>query len=637
LFFSAQANECAESPKYDTKKSASALSSVWERGARGMHRGYLFAVLLFACQASAWAGPSPDTGKNAASATSVTKSPGERAVQTDPVIALIRSKLAGRGLSSNADPADIAALQAFYGNSSAARLWITDMGLSARAQTALFEIERANDWGLDAAAFELPPAMDLPTSLDEEATAEIKLDLAILKYARFARGGRLNPRELSGLFDQAPTLRDPRIVLREIASARAPDAYLQSLHPKHEPFVRLRHALLKMRDGAGGNSTDINRIIINMERWRWMPDELGPLYVWSNTPEFMLYVVKDGKTIFADKTQVGTADDPTPVFSADMTTIVFNPEWIAPSSVLVKSLLPRLRKQNYSILDKYAFSVSYQGNPVNPTKIDWTRVNIRDYTFTQKPGPKSNLGKVKFLLPNRHDVLLHDTFAARRKVFQQSMRAIGYGCVRMERADRFAEVLLAEDKGWSASEVNELWEHGVNSPVALDRKIPVHLTYFTAVVDDTGKVSRFADLYGLDKKLAMALFRNATAPAKPSSEIKKPREEAGAPAPPAQKSGINMDAASNAQIVAATWYGNEFRGSRTASGEVFNPEGLTAAHKSLPFGTCLVVGNPRTGRSVIVRVNDRGPFTEGMTLDLSAGAARVIGMHSTQKVSMKRC
>jgi L,D-transpeptidase YcbB len=637
LFFSAQANECAESPKYDTKKSASALSSVWERGARGMHRGYLFAILLFACQASAWAGPSPDTGENAASATSVTKSPGERAVQTDPVIALIRSKLAGRDLSSNADPADIAALQAFYGNSSAARLWITDMGLSARAQTALFEIERANDWGLDAAAFELPPAMDLPTSLDEEATAEIKLDLAILKYARFARGGRLNPRELSGLFDQAPTLRDPRIVLREIASARAPDAYLQSLHPKHEPFVRLRHALLKMRDGAGGNSTDINRIIINMERWRWMPDELGPLYVWSNTPEFMLYVVKDGKTIFADKTQVGTADDPTPVFSADMTTIVFNPEWIAPSSVLVKSLLPRLRKQNYSILDKYAFSVSYQGNPVNPTKIDWTRVNIRDYTFTQKPGPKSNLGKVKFLLPNRHDVLLHDTFAARRKVFQQSMRAIGYGCVRMERPDRFAEVLLAEDKGWSASEVNELWEHGVNSPVALDRKIPVHLTYFTAVVDDTGKVSRFADLYGLDKKLAMALFRNATAPAKPSSEIKKPREEAGAPAPPAQKSGINMDAASNAQIVAATWYGNEFRGSRTASGEVFNPEGLTAAHKSLPFGTCLVVGNPRTGRSVIVRVNDRGPFTEGMTLDLSAGAARVIGMHSTQKVSMKRC
>ena len=106
-------------------------------------------------------------------------------------------------------------------------------------------------------------------------------------------------------------------------------------------------------------------------------------------------------------------------FSSDMTTIVFNPEWTAPASVLVKSLLPRLRKGNYSILDKYAFSVSYQGNPVNPTKIDWSRVNIRDFTFTQKSGPKSNLGKVKFLLPNHHDVLLHDTFDARRKVFRQ--------------------------------------------------------------------------------------------------------------------------------------------------------------------------------------------------------------------------
>ena len=322
-----------------------------------------------------------------------------------------------------------------------------------------------------------------------------------------------------------------------------------------------------------------------------------------------------------------------------MTTIVFNPEWIAPSSVLVKSLLPRLRKKNYSILGKYAFSVSYQGNPVNPAKIDWSRVNIRDYTFTQKPGPKSNLGKVKFLLPNSHDVLLHDTFAARRKIFQQSMRAIGYGCVRMEKPDRFAEVLLAEDKGWSTSEVNELWEHSVNSPVALDRKIPVHLTYFTAVVHDTGKLTTFADLYGLDTKLETALFGNGRAPAHQNSEIKKLRvEEAGGPTPPAlNPANIGVKTAFQGEIVQATFYGDEFRGSRTASGELFNPDGLTAAHKSLPFGTCLVVGNPRTRKTVVVRVNDRGPFTEGMTLDLSAGAARVIGMRSTQKVSMKRC
>jgi rare lipoprotein A len=91
------------------------------------------------------------------------------------------------------------------------------------------------------------------------------------------------------------------------------------------------------------------------------------------------------------------------------------------------------------------------------------------------------------------------------------------------------------------------------------------------------------------------------------------------------------------QRVMATWYGKELAGRRTASGQVFNPNGLTAAHRSLPFGTCLVVGNPRTGRSVRVTVNDRGPFTAGLSLDLSHGAARAIGMKSTQPVTMKRC
>jgi rare lipoprotein A len=87
----------------------------------------------------------------------------------------------------------------------------------------------------------------------------------------------------------------------------------------------------------------------------------------------------------------------------------------------------------------------------------------------------------------------------------------------------------------------------------------------------------------------------------------------------------------------ATWYGQEHAGKRTASGEVFNPNGLTAAHRSLPFGTCLRVSNPKSGRSVSVRVNDRGPFTKGVSIDLSHGAARAIGMRSTQSVNVDRC
>jgi len=474
-------------------------------------------------------------------------------VPADPVVAAIRLKLADPGLRKDANPDDLAALAAFYGMTTGSPLWMTEMGFTAKGQAALFEIEKADDWGLSAAAFELPQAGDLPASLEAQALAEIKLDLAILKYARFARGGRLNPSKISDLFDQVPPLRDPKTVMSEIAAADAPDAYLRSLHPKHEQFERLRQALLaaRARVDAGGkpaaNAVEIRRLIINMERWRWMPEDLGAVYVWNNSPEFMLYVVKDGKTIYSDKTLVGTIGYATPVFSADMKTIVFNPDWIAPETVVTENLLPPLRSENYSILKIHKLSVSYQGNPVNPTKVDWGRVNILNYTFSQKAGPDNVLGKVKFLFPNKHTVYMHDTLPVRRKYFQKPMRAIGHECVRMEKPDKFAEVLLAEDKGWPAGQVQDLLDHSTNSPVTIDHEIPVHMTYFTAVVDEAGKVATFVDLYGLDNKLATALFGNATGFPLPPPEPKRPQGEEADASSLANRTATSNDIAGSLQ------------------------------------------------------------------------------------------
>jgi L,D-transpeptidase YcbB len=459
----------------------------------------------------------------------------------DPVLAAIRTKLADPDLRKGANADDLAALDGFYGARTGGALWMTEMGFSARGQQALFEIEKADDWGLEAASFELPLAAALPTTPEAQGLAEIKLDLAILKYARFARGGRLTPSELSDKLDQAPPLRDPKTVMTEIEAADAPDAYLQSLHPKHEQFTRLRQALLaargKSEDAAkpGANERDIKRIVINMERWRWMPEDLGALYVWNNSPEFMLYVVKDGKPIYADKTLVGTLNYATPVFSADLKTIVFNPDWIAPPTVLVEDLLPHLRAGNYSILKSHKLSVSYNGSAVNVAKIDWGRVDIRNYTFTQKAGPTNVLGKVKFLYPNKHTVYMHDTLAYRKKIFKKPARAIGHDCVRMEKPDRFAEVLLAEDKGWPASQVKDLWDKGVNSPVTLEHKIPVHMVYFTTVVDETGKAATYPDLYGFDSKLAKALFGDATGFPMPPPEKKKSRGGEASASTPARR------------------------------------------------------------------------------------------------------
>ena len=85
----------------------------------------------------------------------------------------------------------------------------------------------------------------------------------------------------------------------------------------------------------------------------------------------------------------------------------------------------------------------------------------------------------------------------------------------------------------------------------------------------------------------------------------------------------------------ASYYGNELAGNRTASGERFNPQAMTAAHRTLPFGSMVRVTNVSNGDSVIVRINDRGPFSRGRVIDVSQAAAREIGMHRSGTARVK--
>jgi murein L,D-transpeptidase YcbB/YkuD len=491
--------------------------------------------------------PSPDAPAPETATPALQSGAAQPVPPADPVIASIRSKLGDAALRNATDAKDLAALEAFYAERSDPPVWITSMGFSARAQEAINEISKADDWGLSASAFELPPAGDLPDSADDQATAEIKLQLAVLKYARFARGGRVDPASLSAIIDQAPPLRDPKSVLSEIAAAPAPQAYLQSLHPKHEQFRRLREALLKAR-GIGGdaaakkprNEQEIQRILINMERWRWMPLNLGTVYVQDNVPEFMLYVVKNGKTIHADKIAVGELRYATPIFSADMQTIVFNPEWTAPPSVVREDLLPNLRSGGWfggsSILRQHGLQVKYNGRTVDPGSINWNSVNMANIAFTQPPGPRNVLGKVKFLYPNKHVVYMHDTI--RPDLFKPTVRAVGHNCIRMEKPSRLAEILLKEDKGWDAQKVENLIDKGYDSAVNLDHPVPVHTTYFTAVVDDQGKVRTFADIYGLDRKVAPVVLGKAATYEAPADDANPESNAASAVRPKAPKKNV---------------------------------------------------------------------------------------------------
>ena len=90
--------------------------------------------------------------------------------------------------------------------------------------------------------------------------------------------------------------------------------------------------------------------------------------------------------------------------------------------------------------------------------------------------------------------------------------------------------------------------------------------------------------------------------------------------PPLEDAGESLGAG------VASYYGKRFAGRPTASGEIFNPGQMTAAHRTLPFGSKVRVTNPRNGKSVVVRINDRGPFHKGRTIDVSRAAADELGL-----------
>jgi murein L,D-transpeptidase YcbB/YkuD len=425
-------------------------------------------------------------------------------------------------VGSEAERADLAALNAFYAEGAAQPVWTSREGLTPRARQAIEEVRKADDWGLKASAFDLPALAQEAASLEALADAEIKLARAVLKYARHARGGRAEPASISRLFDQKPTIYDPKTLLQAIAVAEAADAYLRALHPKHPQFERLRQAMLAARDANGeepappgrtpraSTSGNLQRLIVNMERWRWLPENLGPIYVWDSIPEQMTSVYQDGQRVLHEKIVVGKPSSPTPIFSADMQFIIFHPSWGVPPGMKMYELAPALRAAGggwffssgaSSVLAAHGLRVSRGGQPVNPDWIDWSSVDIRSYDFTQPPGPANVLGIVKFRFPNRHDVYMHDT--PERHLFGGAVRAFSHGCMRVQNPVRLAEVLLAHDKGWSAEQVKEYVRRG--GEIKLTNPIPVHITYFTAVVDHDGKVRHYPDIYALDSKVASRL------------------------------------------------------------------------------------------------------------------------------------
>ncbi len=276
-----------------------------------------------------------------------------------------------------------------------------------------------------------------------------------------------------------------------------------------------------------GSPSQIKAILLNMERWRWLPRDQGSFYVTVNIPEFTLRVVSDEETIHTTRVVVGKPDKQTPVFSNEMQTVVFGPFWNVPNSIKTDEIRPYVRQTgggwfsggsgwNTSVFQRHNLRIKYGGREVDPNSLDWSRVDIRTLHLYQPPGPGNVLGKVKFVFPNKHDVYMHDT--PQKHLFANQVRAESHGCMRVQNPDQLAAVILKHDQNWSEARTLSAMETGYDQHVGLHRKVPVYITYFTLRVNEDGSITTFRDLYGHDRRMASALFDGRSVSATPDDD-----------------------------------------------------------------------------------------------------------------------
>jgi murein L,D-transpeptidase YcbB/YkuD len=257
-------------------------------------------------------------------------------------------------------------------------------------------------------------------------------------------------------------------------------------------------------------------IVANMERWRWLPHDLGTAHVLVNIPEFRVAVVDNGAVDYSTRVVVGKPSTPTPLFSNSIKNIVVNPYWNVPASIVAKEIAPAMLR-NPGYLAGQNMQVVNGGQVIDASAIDWgsvTQSNWR-YGVRQLPGGGNALGQIKFLFPNDHDVYLHDTPS--KSLFGNAVRAYSHGCVRVQNPLDFANALLKFEPGLDVDQLTSMFgdtEHWVN----LKTHVPVHIAYFTVRADADGTLHSYGDVYGHNKKLIDLLNGVGT----PAARVKGP-------------------------------------------------------------------------------------------------------------------
>ncbi|MCA1563343.1 MAG: L,D-transpeptidase family protein [Acidobacteria bacterium] len=245
----------------------------------------------------------------------------------------------------------------------------------------------------------------------------------------------------------------------------------------------------------------IRQLELNLERWRWLPRELGERHILVNIPEYRLEVWEGDRVPLSMRVVVGKEDTQTPIFNDEMTHIVFSPYWNVPPSIAQGETLPSVMKDP-GFLDRTNMEVvDANGAVIDPASIDLN--NPTGYRFRQLPGNANSLGLVKFMFPNQYNVYLHDTPAD--SLFARASRSFSHGCVRIEQPQALAEYLLRDQSEWTSARIQEAMHAQEERHVKLREPVPVYLGYFTARVSADGVMQFRKDVYEVDGRLTARL------------------------------------------------------------------------------------------------------------------------------------
>ena len=367
---------------------------------------------------------------------------------------------------------------------------------------------------------------DLATFIDDyrpHTPRYARLKQALADYRALAEAGGWGeiapgPALKPGMSDpRVSSIRDRLALWGDLETAEATrDVYDDTLVAAVKR-MQMRHGLEP--DGVVGKNTlaelnlpveaRLEQIMLNLERRRWMPDDLGRRYIFVNLADFQLKVVDREETIADMRVVVGKRFHKTPVFSKDMTYVVMNPYWHVPPSIAKNELLPRIKKDvGYLARNDFTLFNGWTNGAavLDPKTIDWSGVTKANfgYKLRQGSGDGNALGRIKFMLPNRFNIYLHDTPA--KALFDKAERSFSHGCIRVQYPEELARIALSETPGWDAFRIKDTIGAGARKVVILAEPLPVHISYLTAWVNTDGTVHFRRDIYGRDAILAEALL-----------------------------------------------------------------------------------------------------------------------------------